>query len=213
MRVGKGRREESSARHAVEQRPIQPELLDGSHEARKLHGLHDVYEPGGLRDSGTPSRTMRPRIGCGTDAPCPADMRCCAITGSCMPSDCAECCRFPPGDTTWACRDDADCFANEYCDGVGCGTPGGFDHCACRGDPRKSERRNGRSVGHAEPQWWSHGRAPTTSPRPCSPRTAVGRSCGWTRERTSGCATDVSVRRRGSAAASRRRPWGSCSQS
>ncbi len=65
------------------------------------------------------------RIPCGNDAQCPADQRCCPVTGTCTDRDCPACCRMPPTGTSFPCVTNNHCQSDEYCVGEGCGTPGG----------------------------------------------------------------------------------------
>ena len=64
-------------------------------------------------------------IGCGDDAMCPQSTSCCSITGACYDPGVPDLCVMPPEGTEYPCVDDGQCVQNEYCLGVGCGTPGG----------------------------------------------------------------------------------------
>lgn len=64
---------------------------------------------------------------CGDDSQCPSGQRCCAITGLCYDPAQTGACAMPPAGTWFPCAGDAICsiVPYSYCQGVGCGTPGG----------------------------------------------------------------------------------------
>jgi hypothetical protein len=65
-------------------------------------------------------------IGCARPGQCPSGQDCCRITGTCYDPSCPGCCQIPPAGTRFPCETDAQCFADfEFCDGPGCGGPGG----------------------------------------------------------------------------------------
>lgn len=80
-------------------------------------------------------------VPCGFDAQCPAEMRCCTLTGACVARACEGCCVRPPPGTLFPCADNTMCRAFELCIGDGCGTPGG---CARR-------ENQSRCTGAVEP--------------------------------------------------------------
>jgi hypothetical protein len=65
-------------------------------------------------------------ISCGSDEQCPADQRCCFVTGICYDPAAVGTCGFPPAGTDFPCSDDRICFYPAgYCQGDGCQGRGG----------------------------------------------------------------------------------------
>ena len=63
--------------------------------------------------------------GCGSAEMCPSGMGCCAITGVCYDPTQPALCALPPEGTDYPCVSDEQCVDLGYCQGPGCGIPGG----------------------------------------------------------------------------------------
>jgi hypothetical protein len=85
-------------------------------------------------DSGA-NMGMQPWIGCGLMAACPAGMACCAITGHCYDPASPDVCTPPSDGVSYPCGSNADCAANEFCDGTSCNGPGICASRPCQCNP------------------------------------------------------------------------------
>lgn len=75
--------------------------------------------PGGP-DSGTAV------VGCTAEGRCPTGRSCCALTSTCIPDSCRDCCTIPPPGSVTTCRTNADCPSQAYfCQLNGCDSVGG----------------------------------------------------------------------------------------
>jgi hypothetical protein len=73
-----------------------------------------------------PSDAGTPLIGCVMGGGCPAGRSCCALTNTCIPESCRDCCALPPPGSVTTCRTNGDCPSEAYyCLATTCGGVGG----------------------------------------------------------------------------------------